>query len=76
MICRSGYTSIMDLIGLKKRAILIANPGQTEQEYLASFHHKNGTFLSYPQEDFNLTQALKSVDTFEWNFPKSKYGVI
>lgn len=75
VICRSGYTSIMDLIKLKKKAILIATPGQTEQEYLASFHHKNGTFLSYKQNGFNLLQALKAADTFKWNFPEVNMGL-
>ncbi len=35
IICRSGYSSIMDLHQLKKRALLIPTPGQTEQEYLS-----------------------------------------
>lgn len=36
IICRSGYTSIMDLRALGKKAILIPTPGQSEQEYLAN----------------------------------------
>ena len=35
IICRSGYSTIMDLYKLKKKPILIPTPGQTEQEYLA-----------------------------------------
>lgn len=36
VICRSGYSTLMDLDYLnKKRIILIPTPGQTEQEYLA-----------------------------------------
>lgn len=35
IICRAGYTSIMDLIQLNKPATLIPTPGQYEQEYLA-----------------------------------------
>ena len=35
IICRSGYSSIMDLIVMEKAAILIPTPGQYEQEYLA-----------------------------------------
>ena len=35
IICRSGYSSIMDLIHLEKPATLIPTPGQYEQEYLA-----------------------------------------
>lgn len=38
VICRSGYSSLMDLHILgKKKLILIPTPGQTEQEYLANF---------------------------------------
>ena len=34
IICRPGYSTIMDLAKLGKKAILIPTPGQTEQEYL------------------------------------------
>ncbi|MCX6182699.1 MAG: glycosyltransferase [Bacteroidetes bacterium] len=36
IICRSGYSSIMDLHVLGLSAEFIATPGQTEQEYLAA----------------------------------------
>ncbi len=35
VLCRSGYTSIMDLAQLEKKAFFIPTPGQYEQEYLA-----------------------------------------
>lgn len=35
IVCRSGYSTIMDLAALGKRAELIPTPGQGEQEYLA-----------------------------------------
>ncbi len=35
IICRSGYTTIMDLAKLNKLAFFIPTPGQFEQEYLA-----------------------------------------
>ncbi len=37
IIARSGYSTIMDLhaLGVLDKAVLIATPGQTEQEYLA-----------------------------------------
>ncbi|MEI6753015.1 MAG: hypothetical protein WCK78_07590 [Paludibacter sp.] len=40
IICRSGYSSIMDLDALNclSKAELIPTPGQTEQEYLYSVH--------------------------------------
>jgi predicted glycosyltransferase len=38
--CRSGYSTIMDLeaLGCLEKAIMIATPGQTEQEYLEGLH--------------------------------------
>lgn len=36
IVCRAGYSSIMDLTMLGKGAILIPTPGQYEQEYLAA----------------------------------------
>ncbi|MDR2824628.1 MAG: hypothetical protein LBB41_05455 [Prevotellaceae bacterium] len=39
IICRAGYSSIMDLmvLGCLAKATLIPTPGQTEQEYLAEY---------------------------------------
>ncbi len=43
IVCRSGYSSLMDLHQLrKKQLVLIPTPGQTEQEYLA--RHWNTRF--------------------------------
>lgn len=36
IISRAGYTTIMELLTLEKKAILIPTPGQFEQEYLAT----------------------------------------
>lgn len=44
VICRSGYSSILDLIELDQKAILIPTPGQAEQEYLAQFHINDPRF--------------------------------
>jgi UDP-N-acetylglucosamine:LPS N-acetylglucosamine transferase len=50
IICRSGYSTIMDLHALKCRALLVPTPGQTEQEYLAEFHaeRKNHNMVLQP----------------------------
>lgn len=41
VICRSGYSSLMDMHALqKKQLIFIPTPGQTEQEYLAAYWKK------------------------------------
>ena len=36
VVCRSGYSTLMDLAALGKNSILVPTPGQTEQEYLAA----------------------------------------
>ncbi|MBK8621025.1 MAG: glycosyltransferase [Saprospiraceae bacterium] len=38
LICRPGYSTLMDLYFKNKEAILIPTPGQTEQEYLCEYH--------------------------------------
>jgi uncharacterized protein (TIGR00661 family) len=62
LICRSGYTTIMDLIALKRTAILIPTPGQTEQEYLARYLSKYFPFAE--QDNFNLAEAIKKLEKF------------
>ena len=42
LICRSGYSTLMDLYYWKKPALLIPTPGQTEQIYLAKYWAKKG----------------------------------
>lgn len=58
VICRSGYSSIMDLAKLGKKAIFIPTPGQTEQEYLALELKKRNVAWCQPQREFNLKEAL------------------
>lgn len=53
VICRSGYSSIMDLYTLQKNAILIPTPGQTEQEYLAKHLEDNLLFRYVKEEDLD-----------------------
>ncbi|MFH2141374.1 MAG: glycosyltransferase [Bacteroidota bacterium] len=59
IISRAGFSTIMDLIALKRNAILIPTPGQTEQEYLAEYYHEKSVFYSVKQKKFNLETALK-----------------
>lgn len=59
VICRSGYSSIMDLVTLKKKAVLIPTPGQTEQEYLAKYLSENKVFYSLKQDEFKLEKVLE-----------------
>lgn len=40
VVTRSGYSTVMDLAELEKKALYIPTSGQPEQEYLASYHKK------------------------------------
>ena len=53
VICRSGYSSIMDLVKLDQQAMLIPTPGQAEQIYLAEHLKRNRLFRVVKQEDWN-----------------------
>ena len=64
VICRSGYSSIMDLAVLGKKAILIPTPGQTEQEYLATYFEEQRIFLAQKQSEFNLEDALNQIEDY------------
>lgn len=62
VICRSGYSTLMDLAATGKKAILIPTPGQTEQEYLGKMMHEKGLYYTMPQSKFNLGQAIAEVE--------------
>ena len=66
IVSRSGYTTIMDIIKLKKKAVLIPTPGQTEQEYLADHLHKQGWCMSSKQENLNILKLIEEVEKFEF----------
>ena len=66
VIARCGYTTIMDLAALRKRAILIPTPGQTEQEYLAKYLLKKQFFLTALQEGFSITELLRTSAGFKY----------
>ncbi|MEM9824661.1 MAG: glycosyltransferase, partial [Bacteroidota bacterium] len=61
VLCRSGYSSIMDLVALGKKAILIPTPGQTEQEYLAERFAAQGICCVQKQNQLDLTEAMEEV---------------
>ena len=58
VIARSGYSTIMDLVALQKKAILIPTPGQTEQEYLAARLSAQKIFYCQEQEELDIKKAL------------------
>ena len=54
LVCRSGYSSLMDLTQLERTALLVPTPGQPEQEYLARLSSHSGYFTTIPQNQFHL----------------------
>lgn len=58
VVCRSGYSTLMDLTLWDKEVILIPTPGQTEQAYLADLHASVGKHRHAHQEKIDLNIAL------------------
>ncbi len=67
IICRSGYSSLMDLFATGRRALLIPTPGQPEQEYLAKHMANMHEFDSISQQQLKITD-LSVFNNYERNF--------
>ena len=62
VISRSGYSTVMDIAKLHKKAIFVPTPGQTEQLYLAKyFYDKNRAFAMH-QKELDIQHALQKVE--------------
>ena len=59
VLCRSGYTTIMDLAKLGKKAFFIPTPGQYEQEYLARKLKRNGIYPCANQDNFRIENLFE-----------------
>jgi UDP-N-acetylglucosamine transferase subunit ALG13 len=59
VMTRSGYTTLMELAGLGRRALFVATPGQSEQEYLAKFHRERGHVWSVEQRHLDIPRDLE-----------------
>ena len=68
IICRGGYSSLMDLVRLNRTAYLVPTPGQTEQEYLARHLAKDGYFNWCKQSDFQLDKATTTHISIKENY--------
>jgi uncharacterized protein (TIGR00661 family) len=60
VLCRSGYSTIMDLAQLGKKAFFIPTPGRYEQEYLAKKLKKSGLVPYANQNDFKINDLRKA----------------
>ncbi|MFW6369725.1 MAG: glycosyltransferase [Bacteroidota bacterium] len=75
IVARAGYSSIMELVSLKKQAILVPTPGQPEQEYLARWMTKYG-FVHIPQHELNLDEDILRIRSYlpekeQWPEPQN-----
>ena len=66
IICRGGYTTLMELIPFDKKLIFIPTPGQTEQMYLGKLWEEKNWALCYAQENFKLIFALEEAKSFHF----------
>jgi len=73
VISRSGYSTVMDVICMRKPAVFIPTPGQTEQVYIAKKLSADGLYLCCSQKTFQLPKSAPEVlhsYTFTTRFPK------
>lgn len=59
IFARSGYSTIMDLAVLGKKAVFIPTPGQPEQEYLADKLMHEKVAVALHQDNFDLLDAIE-----------------
>jgi UDP:flavonoid glycosyltransferase YjiC (YdhE family) len=70
IVCRSGYTTMMELAELGKRhALLVPTPGQTEQEFLAGYYEQNGWFHAREQQRLDLAENIRVAEQYR-GFPE------
>jgi UDP-N-acetylglucosamine:LPS N-acetylglucosamine transferase len=66
VISRSGYSTVMDIVTVGKKSVLIPTPGQTEQEYLATYLTGKKVAVFISQNEFDLQEALQKASQFEY----------
>lgn len=76
ILCRSGYSTIMDLSVFGKNAILVPTPGQTEQEYLADYYLNKKYYYSTPQKKFNLTESICKSKQYKGILLKNNFKIL
>jgi len=70
IVCRSGFTSIMEIAELgKQNTLFIPTPGQTEQEYLSRYYEKQGWFPSKSQYGVTLAEDVAGARVYS-GFPE------
>jgi uncharacterized protein (TIGR00661 family) len=64
VITRSGYTTVMELAELGKKALFVPTKGQPEQEYLAVYHKEKGNYHYCSQDEMKIPEDLDIAMSF------------
>lgn len=72
VLSRCGYSTVMDLATLGKKAILIPTPGQGEQEYLAAYLQEKKYFYTVSQDNMNIKKDMEAATENEYRIPEQK----
>jgi len=69
IICRSGYTTLMEMIPLQKKLLLIPTPGQPEQTYLAAHADRLQYAPQFSQRGFSIVEAMQVARRYCYRLP-------
>jgi uncharacterized protein (TIGR00661 family) len=67
IICRGGYTSLMELLSIDKKLIVVPTPGQTEQEYLSELLMNTKRLMRISQSEFSLEETYAKAQNFTYS---------
>lgn len=76
VLCRSGYSTLMDIDRIGARLILVPTPGQTEQIYLADRLANAGRAVVRPQYDLRLNEAVAEARRLDKPVPVPDTGLL
>lgn len=65
IICRSGYSTLMDIAAFGGKALLVPTPGQPEQEYLAGLFKSRGWCYCVEQDKLDLEKDIQIVLNYQ-----------
>lgn len=65
VICRPGYSTLMDLAVFGKKALLVPTPGQTEQEFLGQMLAESKQAFCIKQSELDLETQILQAEKFK-----------
>jgi uncharacterized protein (TIGR00661 family) len=71
VVSRCGYTSVMDMFKLRKKAVFIPTPGQAEQEYLGKYLDEKKLAVIVRQDKLDLASAIELISSIRLPAPLS-----